>query len=90
LLELPAVKEVDRVTYVTTNDDPPKDLKNVIYWTCFVYGFAMLISWNAVLSTMPFFEEELPGTNIIYMISFAMNGVMVGVCILCVIIGDPS
>ena len=41
----------------------------------------MLVPWNAVLSTMVFFKDELPGTNISFMISFAMNGIMVFIVI---------
>ena len=50
----------------------------------------MLIPWNCVVSTVPFYAASLPNTNIVYMISFAMNGVMALVTILCVIFADPA
>ena len=34
----------------------PEDKNNIIYWTCFTYGVVMLIPWNCVISTVPFFE----------------------------------
>jgi hypothetical protein len=72
------------------NNGPPEDKHNIIYWSCFVYGMVMLIPWNCVVSTVPFYESSLPNTNIVYMISFAMNGVMAIVTILCVIFADPA
>ena len=68
----------------------PEDKGNRIYITSFIYGIAMLAPWNGVLSTMSFFVNALPGTNIDFMISFAMNGIMIFIVILCVIFADSA
>jgi hypothetical protein len=69
---------------ILEKDEAPEDKYNLIYFTMMVYGVAMLAPWNAVLSTMHFYKEELPGTNIDFMIAFAMNGIMIFVVLACV------
>ena len=66
---------------LSKHDMAPDDKQHRIYFTVLFYGIAMLVPWNAVLSTMVFFKDELPGTNISFMISFAMNGIMVFIVI---------
>ena len=62
----------------------PEDKNNLIYFSVMLYGVAMLAPWNAVLSTMNFYIQELPDTNIDFMIAFAMNGIMIFVVLACV------
>lgn len=33
----------------------PNDKGNVVYWTMMLYGFAVLLPWNAVLNSLDFF-----------------------------------
>ncbi len=33
----------------------PEDKGNVVYWTIMLYGFAVLLPWNAVLNSLDFF-----------------------------------
>jgi hypothetical protein len=37
----------------------PKDTYNVCWVIFFLFGIGALLPWNAVLSTMPFFEEKV-------------------------------
>jgi len=61
----------------------PNDEKNTVYWISFLYGMAILAPFNAVLSTLDFFESETPNYPISFVISFAINGLMVIVVLLC-------
>ena len=45
---------------------------------------AILAPWNAVLSALDFFDAETPDYPINFVISFAINGVMVIVVLLCI------
>lgn len=45
---------------------------------------AILAPFNAILSTLDFFETETPNYPITFVISFAVNGVMVIVVLLCI------
>lgn len=58
--------------------------------TALIYGIAMLAPWNVVLSSLPFYDESLPDTNIDVVIAFAMNGLMIFVVILCVIFANSA
>ena len=40
--------------------------------------------FNAVLSTLDFFEEAMPGYPISFVVSFAINGIMVVVVMACI------
>jgi hypothetical protein len=62
----------------------PKDINNTVYWISFLYGMAILAPFNAILSTLDFFESETPNYPITFVISFAINGVMVVVVLLCI------
>lgn len=62
----------------------PIDINLTIYKISFVYGMAILAPWNAVLSTLDFFDNETPDYPINFVISFAINGVMVIVVLLCI------
>lgn len=33
----------------------PQDKGNVVYWSIMLYGFAVLLPWNAVLNSLDFF-----------------------------------
>ncbi len=61
----------------------PKDTNNTIYMISFVYGMAILAPFNAILSTLDFFNNETPNYPISFVISFAINGVMVVVVLIC-------
>ena len=45
---------------------------------------AILAPFNAVLSTLDFFSAETPNYPISFVISFAINGIMVIVVLLCI------
>jgi heme/copper-type cytochrome/quinol oxidase subunit 4 len=62
---------------------PPLDTGNRILLVSFVYGVAILAPWNAVLSTLDFFTLQMPHYPISFVVSFAINGVMVLVVTLC-------
>ena len=62
----------------------PKDVNNTVYWISFLYGAAILAPFNAILSTLDFFESQTPNYPITFVISFAINGVMVVVVLLCI------
>lgn len=62
----------------------PKDINNIVYRVSFIYGLAILAPFNAILSTLDFFESETPNYPITFIISFAINGVMVIVVLLCI------
>jgi hypothetical protein len=49
----------------------------------FVYGNAVMAPFNAILSTLDFFEIYMPGYAIDYIVSFAVNGVMVFAVVYC-------
>jgi len=68
----------------------PEDKGDRILMTSFIYGIAMLAPWNAVLSTMPFYIFELPGSNIDVVIAFAMNGIMIFIVVVCVIFANSA
>jgi hypothetical protein len=55
-----------------------------VYRVSFVYGVAVLAPWNAVLSTLDFFTASTPNYPISFVVSFAINGVMVVVVLLCI------
>ena len=55
-----------------------------MYWVSFLYGMAILAPFNAVLSTLDFFSAETPDYPISFVISFAINGVMVIVVLFCI------
>lgn len=61
-----------------------EDSNNRIYWVSFVYGLAMMAPWNAVLSTLDFFEAATPNYPISFVVTFAINGVMVVVVLFCI------
>jgi len=56
------------------------DKGNKIYWVSFFYGVAVMAPWNAVLSTLDFFENATPNYPISFVVTFGINGVMV-VCV---------
>ncbi len=62
----------------------PKDVNNTVYRISFLYGAAILAPFNAILSTLDFFESQTPNYPITFVISFAINGVMVVVVLLCI------
>ena len=62
----------------------PKDINNIVYWISFLYGAAILAPFNAILSTLDFFQIQTPNYPITFVISFAINGVMVIVVLLCI------
>ena len=57
---------------------------NTVLIVSFVYGVAVLSPFNAILSTLDFFTDAMPGYPISFVVSFAINGVMVLVVILCI------
>jgi hypothetical protein len=54
----------------------------------FVYGVAVMSPFNAVISTLDFFTDLMPGYPINFVVSFAINGVMVLVITLCIAYSD--
>jgi hypothetical protein len=43
--------------------------------------------FNAILSTLDFYETYMPGWHIDYVVSFAINGVMIFAVVLCISYG---
>jgi hypothetical protein len=72
------------IQYTDKVDETLEDTGNKIYWVTFVYGVATLAPWNAVLSTLDFLSTSMPNYPISFVISFAINGVMILVVILCI------
>lgn len=66
------------------------DKGSVILHLSFLYGVAVLSPWNAVLSTLDFFENATPNYPISFIITFAINGVMVVVVLLCIAYSDSG
>ena len=65
-------------------DDHVEDRRNTVFWIAFVYGVATMSPFNAVLSTLDFFEEAMPDYPIAFVVSFAINGIMVVVVMACI------
>ena len=61
------------------------DKKDVVYWVSFLYGLACLTPSNAILSTLDFYEAAMPNYPISFVVSFAINGVMVLVVLICIV-----
>ena len=66
------------------DDDVVKDRKGTVFWISLVYGVAVMSPFNAVLSTLDFFEDAMPGYPISFVVSFAINGIMVFVVMVCI------
>ena len=67
---------------ITDKQEELTDDGNHIYWVSFIYGIAILAPWNAILSTLDFFAYSMPNYPIQFVVSFAINGVMVIVVLL--------
>lgn len=65
-------------------DTLPIDKNNTIYRVSFLYGIAILAPQNAIISTLDFFNKLTPSYPISFVVSFAINGVMVIVVLLCI------
>lgn len=60
-----------------------KDENNVVAWAAFLYGMAVTSPFNFITLTLPFFESMMPDYPITYVVTFAVNGVMVIVVLVC-------
>lgn len=67
---------------------PEDDNGDHIYWVSFIYGLSIIAPWNAILSTLDFFAASTPDYPITFVVSFAINGVMVVVVLLCIAYSD--
>jgi hypothetical protein len=65
-----------------------EDTGNHIYWVSFIYGLSIIAPWNAILSTLDFFAASTPDYPITFVVSFAVNGVMVLIVLLCIAYSD--
>ena len=52
---------------------PPTEGKRILYWIYVMYGFAMLIIFNAVLSTLDYFIKSMPNHKPSFFVSFGFN-----------------
>jgi len=48
-----------------------------------VYGVCIIAPWNAILSTLEFFVVSMPNYPISFVVSFAINGIVVFVVLIC-------
>ena len=62
---------------------PYEDSGNVVAWAAFLYGFAVTTPFNFITFTLSYFDEQMPDYPIDYVVSFAVNGVMVIVILIC-------
>lgn len=52
---------------------PPKDRYNIVYVVYLLYGISTLLVYNAVLSTIEFYQMEMPNYKPAYILSFGLN-----------------
>ena len=62
-------------------DCPYVDQGSIAAWSAFLYGVAVTSPYNFITLTLPFFEDQMPDYPISYVVTFAVNGVMVLVVI---------
>ena len=60
-----------------------EDEGNVVAWSAFLYGLAMTAPFNFITLTLPFFASKMPNYPIEYIVTFAVNGIMVLVVLVC-------
>ena len=60
------------------------DKKDVVFWVSFFYGLAVMTPFNSILSTLDFYENAMPDYPISFVVSFAINGIMVIVVLACI------
>ena len=60
---------------------PTKDSNNVGAYLAFLYGFAVVSPYNFIILTLPYLSGVMPDYPIEYVVTFAVNGVMVLVII---------
>ena len=62
---------------------PFKDDGNIVAWCSFLYGLAVTNPYNFITFSLPFLAEKMPDYPIAYVVTFAVNGVMVLVVLVC-------
>lgn len=73
-----------------SSENKQKELEQIVDKGCvillisFIYGVATISPWNAIVSTLDFFDSEIPDYPINFFISFAINFVMVISVIFCI------
>lgn len=60
-----------------------RDEGNIVAWSAFLYGLAVTSPFNFITMTLPFYAKRMPDYPIEYIVTFAVNGIMVLVVLIC-------
>ena len=69
-------------------EKPPEDNRNISYYLMILFGIASLLPWNAVLTSLDFFEGKMHEYHPSSVFGFAVNGLLIFTSIWTMIYGN--
>ena len=66
----------------------PEDTRNIAYYLMILFGIASLLPWNAVLTSLDFFEGKMHEYHPSSVFGFAVNGLLIFTSMWTIIYGN--
>ena len=60
-----------------TKEHAPEDKNNIAYYMVLLFGLGTLLPWNAVLTSLDFFDSKMHDYKPASVFGFAVNGLLI-------------